>query len=47
MGKHHYDYDPTPERPAVRLYPHIPWYNDGACWIRDDGQDVDLEDIKI
>lgn len=40
MAKHRYDRDPTPEHPVVRLYPHIPWLNTAACWVRDDGQDT-------
>ena len=45
MAKHRYDRDPTPEQPVVRLYPAIPWLNNPAYWVRDDGQDTMDQDI--
>lgn len=40
MSRHAYDFDPTPQRPIVRMYPAIEWLNSPACWVRDDGTDT-------
>lgn len=47
-NRHHFDRDPTPEHPAVRLFPRInfgPAHCTEAAWIRDDGQDIHLDVI--
>lgn len=41
--RHAYDRYPTPEWPAVRVFPAIPWMDVGdQCWVRDSGADVDI-----
>lgn len=42
-NRHYYDRNPTPEHPAVRLYPELHWRmppSAPAVWVRDDGQDL-------
>jgi hypothetical protein len=40
--RHAYDFDPTPGRPVVRLFPAIKWLKKGPCWVRDVGEDIEM-----